>query len=281
MNKKEITEYYDYTLPFYKNFWYRRGGSYGIHYGMWNEDTNSLKDALVNTNRTLASKVNINEGDKVLDAGCGVGGSAIWLAKEYDVQVAGITISEEQIQEAERLSRKEEVENKTEFKLEDFTSTDFDNDEFDLVWAIESVCHAEDKLDFLKEAYRVLREGGRILISDGFLMHSPQSEREKQILKDFCSGFSLPNLENYDNFKKLISKAGFENVRNWNKTKEILPTSRRMYAMGLLGYPISKIIEKLRLTSSILTGNNLALIRQHQGFKGGLMGYGFFYGEKN
>lgn len=92
MDKNEISNYYNYTLPFYKNLWYRGKGSYGIHYGLWNEETRSLRDSLVNTNRYLADKIDIKSKDKVLDAGCGVGGSAIWLAKKYNFKLLGLLL---------------------------------------------------------------------------------------------------------------------------------------------------------------------------------------------
>ncbi len=280
MSREDISNYYDYTLFFYKNFWYRNAGSYGIHYGMWDEDTNSLKQALINTNKVLAAKAKVSSKDKVLDAGCGTGGSSIWLAKEHGCQVVGITISEKQIQEAKKLTKKEEVEHLVDFLFNDFTKTDFDKESFDVVWAIESVCHAEYKINFLKETYRVLKPGGRIIIADGFKMREPKSKSERKILKEFCEGLVVPALENYHNFRKLLSEAGFEKIQGWDETKRILPTSKIMHRMSSLGYPISAVTEKIGLTSPILTKNNLAGIRQYQGIRRGLMGYGLYYAEK-
>lgn len=132
------------------------------------------------------------------------------VSEEIQFQVTGITISKDQIKEAKPLSEKEGVKNKTIFKFEDFTDTNLEDGEFDVVWAIESVCHAEQKIDFLREAKRLLKEKGRIIIVDGFLLRSPHSQEEEKIIEDFCDGLSVPTLEYYDDFKELLSKRDFK-----------------------------------------------------------------------
>lgn len=87
MHEKRVEEYYDYTFPFYKIFWHK--GTNGIHYGFWDEETNSHTEALINTNKTVADTGKIKYGDKVLDAGCGVGGTSIWIAKNRGAHVTG------------------------------------------------------------------------------------------------------------------------------------------------------------------------------------------------
>ncbi|MEK7118311.1 MAG: class I SAM-dependent methyltransferase [Patescibacteria group bacterium] len=89
--RKKIEDYYDYTLNFYKLFWH--GDTRAVHYGIWDEQTKNLRDALFDMNKFLAEKANIRRGEKVLDAGCGVGGSAFWLVENLGAQVVGITIS--------------------------------------------------------------------------------------------------------------------------------------------------------------------------------------------
>ena len=55
----------------------------GLHYGIWDYTTKTLAEAIINTNRQLAFLGKVSATDKVLDAGCGVGGSAIFLAKYF------------------------------------------------------------------------------------------------------------------------------------------------------------------------------------------------------
>lgn len=280
MDTSKVVKYYDYTLKYYKRFWYRDSKSYALHYGFWDKDTKNLNEALLNTNKFLAKKLDLKAKDRVLDAGCGIGGSSLWIAKKIGAKVVGVSISEKQINFAKELARINNVEHLTEFYIKDFIDTGFENETFNVVWAIESVCHAENKFEFLKEAFRVLRKGGKIIIADGFLKRNAMNDEEKIIIEKFNEGLVLPNLSDVDQFKKKLEKAGFKRIDYWDKTKEILPSSKKLYYMCKISYPFLKIGEKLKVTSPMLTNNNLSGIVQYRAIRSGLGGYFVFYGEK-
>jgi cyclopropane fatty-acyl-phospholipid synthase-like methyltransferase len=280
MDKSKIAKYYDYTLPFYRYFWHKDSESYAIHYGFWGKGVKSHKESLMNTNKFLAEKVKIKRDNIVLDAGCGIGGSAIWMAKNFKAHVVGISLSEKQIQKARDLARINNVGHLTKFYVKDFLNTGFPNGSFDIVWAIESVCHAENKKDFLMEAFRLLKKSGKIIVADGFLKRDAENDKEKQMIKDFIDGLALPNVDKIDQFRKSLEEVGFKNIKFWDKTREVSPSSKKLYNMCRIGYPIAKITEKLKITPELLVKNNLAGIVQHKAVKIGLGGYGVFYGEK-
>src|SRR4030042_1573212 len=275
--QKEVSSYYDYTLPFYRFFWYKNRESMLIHYGLWKKGTKSFEEALMNTNRFLAKIANIKKEDIVLDAGCGVGGSSIWLAENLAAEVTGISISNKQIDEARKLAKKNSL---IKFFVMDVLRTKFPDSFFDVVWAIESACHAENKKDFLKEAYRLLRRTGRLVIADGFLRRAPKLDDAKDFLSQFCNGFAVPNLALAKDFEKMMREVGFKNIKVLDKTGEFMPSSQRILKIARFAYPISILTEKLHLTSPILTKHILAGIAQYKVFGGNLGGYFVFYGEK-
>jgi len=278
MNKEIIKKYYDYTLPFYKIFYHK--DSNGIHYGFWDEKTKNHQEALLNTNKFLAETVGIKSDDIILDAGCGIGGSSIWLAKNYNVKVIGITISEKQITEAKKLAEQDKVEKLVEFYRKDYLHTDFKDEQFSVVWAIESVCHADNKKEFLKEAFRLLKDGGRLIVDDGFLLRNAADKKEEKDLDNFLEGMALPNLANENEFKTHLEEIGFKNIGIYDKAKEAIPSAKKIYKMSIFSYPISWILEKIHITPDILTKNNLAGIAQYKIIKNGLMGHRVFYAEK-
>jgi len=275
---KQVAEYYDQTLPLYKTFWHRNK-SYADHYGYWEQRTRSLSEALINENRFMADVLKIRSGSRILDAGCGIGGSSVWLAENFNVQVIGITISKRQLEKAKELAKKRGLQGKVEFYLQDYLNTKFPDEHFDMIWACESVCYAKNKEDFLAEAYRLLKPRGKIVVADGFLLRDIK-QSEEGIYKQFLDGFALHNIAKAANFDKLMRQANFRHVKSWDKTEAVKPSSKIMHRRTLLLYPLVKAMYKLGLVSGVLFKNSLAGIAQYKLVKKGAAGHVVFYGQK-
>src|SRR3989338_7530437 len=99
--KKQIIKYYEDTEVDYRWVWDLRR-SLALHYGYWDEKVSNYRQALARENEILAEKAGINKEDFILDAGCGVGGSSIFLAKKYGCKVVGITLSQKQKEVADK-----------------------------------------------------------------------------------------------------------------------------------------------------------------------------------
>lgn len=84
-HRRMVIRYYEVAQRFYTVFWHR--SSYGLHYGFWADGISDLQQAILKENEVLANLAGINRGDLVLDAGCGVGGSGVWLAREREVSI--------------------------------------------------------------------------------------------------------------------------------------------------------------------------------------------------
>jgi len=132
----------------------------------------------------------------------------------------------------------------------------------------------------LKEAYRLLKRGGRLIVDDGFLLRNPENSKEKKYLDNFLEGMALPNLVLESKFKRELEEVGFKNIKIWDKVKETMPSARKIYRMSIFSYPISCVTEKMYITPDILTKNNLAGIAQFKIIKNGIMGHRVFYAEK-
>ncbi|MCT7950613.1 class I SAM-dependent methyltransferase [Ancylothrix sp. C2] len=283
METAKIAEYYDVTLGSYQKHWYKSSNSYSLHYGLWEQDTKTLHEAFINTNKFMAETGNIKAYDVVLDAGCGVGGSSIWLAKNIGCKVIGITLSQKQQQEATKLAKENGVEKLTEFYRKDFTNTGFADSSFDVVWGLESVCHANVKLEFLKEAYRLLKNDGRVLVCDGFRKRQPQTPEEEINLHKFEEGLALPATSLIPEFHKDLEIAGFQNINFWDKTEQVTPSSQKLYNMCRFTYPLLKLVKLLKKNSKtlqVLDKNAGAGVAQYKLLKVGIAGYGLFYAEK-
>ncbi len=200
-----------------------------LNLGLWEEGANSLSKALLQLNKTIAELAEVTEESKILDAGCGVGGTAIYMAKNYKASVHGITISPEQLLIANQNASKENLEKLIHFDLGDYNHCPYPDQSFDIIFGIESICYAEPKIDFLKEAFRLLKKGGRLVLAENLQGKENLNEKERKILYDYgfngCNVISLDTKQNYlDNLKEV----GFKEANCIDKSKEVRPSILRL-----------------------------------------------------
>src|SRR5690606_31006353 len=113
-------------------------------YGIWDQHTKDFRSAIANTNRILMELAQIKNNERILDAGCGVGGTAMFLCENRDVKVTGITLSQKQLNHANALAQKRGFSHRADFHVMDYTQTGFEDASFDVIWCCESVCHAQN-----------------------------------------------------------------------------------------------------------------------------------------
>lgn len=279
MEKNKIVNYYNECHIDYKILW-RLDKGMGLHYGFYDGLHTKHDEAVINMNRILAGMVKITPQDKVLDAGCGIGGSSIWIAKNLGANVVGINITDGQLKIAESLAIKNNVASLVKFFKRDFSNTGFPDDSFSVVWGLESICHAQSKKDFIKEAKRILKNSGRIIIADLFIQKENLEANEKNEMKKWLDGWAVPNLASVNEFGKYLEEAGFKNIKFRDVKENIMPSSARMYKASIPGLPIGKLLEFLKIRTKAQTGNIVSAFYQHKTLKNGLWAYGIFSAEK-
>ena len=103
--KKSIVRYYDATRLDYRILWFGKKNR-SVHFGYYDHEVKTHHEALLNLNKIMAIKSEVKNGDIILDAGCGQGGSSVWLAENYNVKVSGITLVPHQVEKAKKHARK-------------------------------------------------------------------------------------------------------------------------------------------------------------------------------
>lgn len=176
---EETKGYYDDAQILYNVFWSDKA----LHYGFWENGTQNLSEAIENTNKFVSKLLILQKNDYVLDAGSGTGGSSFFIAENFGVKSIGISLSPKQIKQARKNARKLKLDNLVSFELMDFNEMDFKDNTFTKIFGIESICHADNKSHFLKEAYRILKPCGRIVIVDGFLTKDNLTKKRERDLQ--------------------------------------------------------------------------------------------------
>lgn len=276
---KKIIDYYNATEHAYRDSW-DLDNSLAIHYGYWDEQVRSFPASLVRMNEVMAEQACILPGEKVLDAGCGVGGSSIFLAAIRGALVTGITLSPKQARQATANAKEKGVEGKVNFQAMDYCSTSFPDQSFDIVWGCESICYAGNKEEFIKEAWRLLRPGGRLIVADGFV--TAFQNNGHPVIRQWLDGWQVNYLETSQRFASFMEKAGFKNISYRNITQFTAHSSRRLYRFYFLAslYLFWKKITFSYNSTSVQKGNIRACKFQYSGMKKKLWEYGMIVGKK-
>ena len=271
-SSKDIATYYNVSEDHYMYFW-DLNQSHALHYGYWDTSTKTFREALANINKVLSVRAAITEGTKVLDAGCGIGGSSIWLAKNKQANVIGITLSAKQAARANAYVKELGLDDNTQFQVQDFTNTNFEDASFDVVWAIESVCHAANKEDFIKEAYRLLKPGGQLIMADFFIVEEGDAEGQKEIAA-WGHGWAVPFFEKQSVFFEMLKRNDFKNIQMVDSTQQIVKSAKRLYYAFFPGWIISKIYNLIYKNTTEFSKNNVyTAYYQYKTLKKGLWKY--------
>lgn len=142
-----------------------------VHWGYWSDPataTGAAEDYGSGAERLceqVVARAGIRNGDRVLDVGCGFGGTIASLNERYsNLRMVGVNIDSRQLARAARLITPQNG-NAVEWITADAAALPFEAGSFDVVLAVECIFHF-DRPQFLKEAGRVLQPGGNLTISD-------------------------------------------------------------------------------------------------------------------
>jgi ubiquinone/menaquinone biosynthesis C-methylase UbiE len=154
----------------------------------------------------------------ILDIGCGSGGIAVSMVKDYGVKkVIGIDVESAVCDAAIARVKKMGLEEKVEIKKVNTGPLIFIDSSFDIVFSKDSIVHIEEKESLIKEIFRILKPGGFFLASDWLSSHDGEPSPEMAYyleLEDL--GFDMASPDRYE---RALKQAGFKNIILENRNK--------------------------------------------------------------
>jgi tocopherol O-methyltransferase len=276
---QRIQQFYDASSGLWEQIW----GEH-MHHGYYGPDGTKKcdrKQAQIDLIEELLTWGQPPQTNRIVDVGCGIGGSSLYLAQKYHATVTGITLSPVQAQRATARALEAGLLDRTQFKVADALQMPFADASFDLVWTLESGEHMPDKTKFLQECYRVLKPGGTLIMATWCHrgIKAPQSAlvpQEKQLLDKIYRVYHLPYVISLPEYAQIAEGLSFQQIRTADWSEAVAPFWDDVITSALSPRVIPKI-----LTAGWQTLQGAFALRyMSAGYRQGLIRYGLLRATK-
>ncbi|MCY6492532.1 methyltransferase domain-containing protein [Leptolyngbya sp. GGD] len=272
---EQIQQFYDASSGLWEQVW----GEH-MHHGYYGADGKTQKErrqAQIDLIEELLKWAGITTAEKILDVGCGIGGSSLYLAEKFGAEATGITLSPVQANRAKERSRVAQIS--ANFQVADALNMPFEDNSFDLVWSLESGEHMPDKQKFLAECYRVLKPGGTFIMATW--CHRPTDQvpltiDDRKRLAEIYRVYCLPYVISLPEYTAIAQEIGLQDIQTADWSTAVAPFWNVVIDSAFTPGAIFGL-----LTSGWTTIQAaLSLGSMQQGYKRGLIKFGLLCGKK-
>jgi tocopherol O-methyltransferase len=228
----QIGAHYDSMAALYRAFW----GDH-IHHGLFLAGDEPPHDAQVAMIEHCWSLVSTSSAISMLDAGCGHGGTLLYLARRGSLQRGlGLTLSPAQARLARTAAARGDTGPLLEFLVADADTFAYPAAAFDLVWSMESSEHFADKARYFCNAASALQSGGRLLVAAW--TGSMERERVRAVARDFL----CPALQTATEYQAQIEAAGLRLLACQDLTARVVRTWEICRRRARMAAPLAPLL---------------------------------------
>lgn len=244
-----------------------------LHMGLFERPDEPLLDAQMRANRRMAEATGLRPGQSVLEAACGIGGTARFLAETYGVHVTATNIAETQLAEGRTLTAAAGLSHLVEFTFADYHALPFPDAACDVWWCQEALLYSADKRRVLEEAMRVVRPRGRLALSDLLLAGSVVgAERER-----FTTALKAPDMWPIERWDALIADLPLRVLARHDWAPHTVTTFERVLAA------LNRVREEFDglIGSEAVAGTVQRVTMQLDAARAGQLGWGVYVLERS
>ena len=196
---------------------------FNMHFGFFRPGMNPLnREAMLEQMNCeilhrlhLADSAPAPAGPRILDMGCGLGATLRSFARRLPAaDLHGITLVPWQLEQGRLLNQSGPQSTNISLSLGNYEHTSFTSESFDAIYAVESSCYGTgaNKSRLIREAHRLLRSGGRLVVADGFRGPGKFHGLQKSIYRKLCECWVIEDLGEIRPFTRELERAGFRDV---------------------------------------------------------------------
>ena len=226
MSQQEIDHFREELKALYDDPMYRsmiRMWGENINLGYFETPDDYLAIATERANARLAEAAGLRDGMEMLEVACGVGGASRYVARHFDVRVVATNLSRDQMAIAHERTE-QAIRNRITYEYADFHELSYEDNRFDVWWCMLSVLHAVNKRKVIGEAFRVLKPGGRLVLTELTAAEGLDSET----LKKFSADAHSPGLWCMSEYDQTFAETGFVMLEREDWSERALWAWRRL-----------------------------------------------------
>lgn len=216
-----------------------------LNLGYW-ESARYYPDAAQALATVLAEAAGLGPSDELLDVGFGFAEQDLFWLERFGVKrITGINITAMQVERAMQRVRERKLDGRIDLKVGSATELPFDAGSFDKVTALECAHHFDTREQFFKEAFRVLRPGGRLATADGlpYPGRKPPNLVNRISLRRWC--YPLANYYDRDVYRQKLEAIGFKNVTCRSIRNYVFPACLKYNEMRRQGRSMKEAIVEI------------------------------------